>query len=226
MITTKKLQVNNQNTPFTIDMYQTFTCESNDDSMVYYYNSENDTELDYDSFDWEYDTEKVHQGLARASIDWLIDNLDENIILNISLDGVYSPKFYNYETDSYTATYEIDSEKFTEYMKKNVASYHAWIEGQSYYINTIQADDITTENLEDDMLSFYLESYMTEETREDYFMVMHEVSCELWSENTSMILIKKAVDLEHKEDPDQNNFHEQLEGARRFHSTIIPNIKN
>ena len=37
---------------------------------------------------------------------------------------------------------------------------------------------------------------------------------------------KKHLELLHKKDPNQKEFQEQLEGARRFHATITPNIKN
>jgi len=177
----KVVKINSGNTPFTVDMYQTFTGESNNDSMLDYYNSQNDTSLDYNDFDWEYNTKEVLKGLSMASVEYIIENTNENIIKNVELVGTFSPQFYNYNTDSYDMNIEVDTDKFTKYMQENEKEYATWANAQSYHIPTGIAEGIT-----DDMLSYYLYTEMND--TEDYIMSMYDVASELWHENTEMKL--------------------------------------
>lgn len=187
-----KININSQNTPFTVDMYQTFNGDDTVDYILDNENYEKEKSLTYDDYNWTYDTKVIHKGLAMASIEWILNNCDENIILNIKLDSIHSPRFYNFQTDSYNAIYELDEKRFTEYMTKHTENYNLWANNQSYHVPTLATDNDFTAT--DDMLTFYLQNEFNRNTiTDDYLQDMFQASDELWHENTDYTPVKKSV---------------------------------
>lgn len=102
----------------TVDTYSTFTGESWQDDVIDYV-SQFPEWLDYPvsdftaTFDieWEdieftYDFRKLIQLLSEAAADSLVNHFD--FISGYEIKGVFSPAAYNFATDSFNATWEID----------------------------------------------------------------------------------------------------------------------
>tara|TARA_R110000850_G_scaffold100331_5_gene207600 strand:+ start:2408 stop:2956 length:549 start_codon:yes stop_codon:yes gene_type:complete len=182
------MKLNNQNTPFTIDMYQTFNGDSSDEQMLEYYNDDNEQKPDseknyeYDDFDWVYNTEKIRKDLANTSIEYQKDNILDDIILDINLLSDQSPKYYNYETDSYTASYTIDDIKLLQYININKDDFFKWCKAQSWHI------ELVTNVIDENMLIYYIEKL--EFNSDDYFYDMYDTSSMSWYENTKMTILK------------------------------------
>ena len=189
---TKTIRLNNQDTPFTIDTHQYFTGDDTDEMIIRDYNDENDTDLDYDSFDWSYDHKAIVKELATASLEWLQENILDDIIMNLDLVETFSPKFYNYSTDSYSLDIEIDTgalDRLYDWSSYD-GNFQAWLrDSDNQYLYETGTDD---EQL-DWKAMYHLEQVATDEMKGDYLMAIHESSSELWYENTEMILIEKEV---------------------------------
>jgi len=179
-----KIEINNLDTPYTIDMYQTFNGDSTDESMLEYYNDDNEQKkdpeknYDYDDFDWTYNTKAIHQGLAQASIDYIKENIDQDIIQDIELMKLFSPKYYNYTTDSYTMAITFDTEKLQKYIQENNTEY------TEYFFEMVKKHQANEDDITWSLL-FYLQH---EHDKEDYFYYIYEHSNDLWYENTEMKL--------------------------------------
>ena len=90
----------------TVDTYQTFTGDSSDE-MFLEGQTENGESGEWDDYDWTYDNDAIHRGLAEASIEAIVDQFCKpggaEIIQSIELLSTWSPREYNFKTDSYTA---------------------------------------------------------------------------------------------------------------------------
>ena len=174
------IKINNQNTPYTIDMYQIFNGDNETEQAIEYYNDNNNSNHDYDDFDWNFDTVAIREQLAAASLKYLNDNTLDDVILSIESEGSYSPKFYNYQTDSYSMSLEISLDNLNLFINGNKKEYNNWKDNQTYWIE---------ENDIDSFLLYYIES--KKDDNDDYLYHMHEIANEFWSENTTMTLINK-----------------------------------
>ena len=130
------------------------------DRFIEDYNEENNTELEYDEFNFDY-SEIENQYINQYC------NLLENYILNeYNLDiefsdlKIDSPKFYNYSTDridckinkpSTLMDYFKTDKDFLEYLKESVKSYDGYI---SYY------DYNEALNNKNNILSIYILEYI------------------------------------------------------------------
>jgi hypothetical protein len=179
---TKIININNINTFFTVDSYQTFTSDSTDEGMIEYFNDENNTDYGYDDFDWIYDMKKIHKGMAVASIDWIKDSFLDKIILDVTLDTVQSPKYYNYTTDSYNMNVSVNINELREFIFSNIDKYNTWKDKQSYHIDN---DD------HEAYLIYYIEMKSNNDITHDYLIIMDEINNELHYENTEMKLETK-----------------------------------
>lgn len=178
----QKINLNSNNTPFTVDMYQTFNGDGNDDQIIEAYNEQNNTDYSCDDFDWSYNTKAILEGLSNKSIEYIKDNHTDDIIIGVELVSTSSPKYYNYTTDSHAAAYQIDDIKLLQYINKNKDDFFNWCKDQPWHI------DISTDILDDNMLIYYISKLDID--REDYFYDLYEVSGDLWYENTEYKLIK------------------------------------
>lgn len=134
----------------------------------YSFNTNNDEdEQGYELQDWKGFT----QAVAKAHADLLFDNLEqkEQIITAIEYKGLYSPKYYNFETDKLELVIDCDVEAlkrycfkdncgdFDLYLYENFTSYDGFISfvpnnGKEFYAR--YEDD--TERLLNVMIEFYL----------------------------------------------------------------------
>lgn len=178
-MTKQKITLNSQDTPFTVDMYQTFTGEEHDDWRIEDYNEQNNTSLEYDDFDWKYDTKEILKWLSIASVEYIRDNILDDVILSVSEPSdFHSPKFYNYETDSYMATYTVDTDRLDEYLTEdNRERYEEFIGNNIEMFNSSKRDDY--------LLMFYLKEVVDES---EYMIIMYDETVEAFLNHTEMTL--------------------------------------
>jgi hypothetical protein len=120
----KPIEMNIMFTPWTIDTYSTFTFDDHDEREIENYNQENGTELTYDDFEWEYDHKGYVKQLADNWLDFMRDNIIDDVILAIEPDGEpWSPKFYNFSTENQNIKFTVDYAKLTEYIEANREHY-------------------------------------------------------------------------------------------------------
>jgi len=108
---TKTIQLNNLDTPYTVDTYATFAGNTYTEMLC------NDYDCDYDDLDYEVNMQRVVVDLAQASIDFILENHD--IFSAMQLVRTHIPKFYNYTTDSYVADLTVDLAKLDAWLKAN-----------------------------------------------------------------------------------------------------------
>ena len=142
-------------------------------SDTLYYLTENDRgeylkeNESYDIGDWE----SFKRDVAESAVYELLNILPNNeIIQDMKLKDVYSPKYYNYETDSLIIDVKLNLRKlktfcfktyrneFNQYLKNNFTSYDGFI---SFIANNIQSftDDYKQEPHDRElnvMIEFYL----------------------------------------------------------------------
>ena len=132
--------IDNRDTLFTIDQYQTFNLDFEYESQIDYLQSDDSKELresyglpDFDDetylvddyLDFSFDPDNsYHEALASAAID-IIEETDGKygnsleIFKSIRLEGIKSPQFYNYTTDSFVMTIEYDRDKLAAWISSN-----------------------------------------------------------------------------------------------------------
>ena len=183
----QKITLNSQDTPFTIDMYQTFNGDTETEQMIEYYNEENKTELDYDDFYWKFNKQAIANDIANASVEYINTNVLDDVIKSVKRADTetYSPKFYNYQTDSYDAIYTIDVEKLRSIhdFSLDYGTPFAEYIGTNRYVYKTATD---TEQIEWELM-YHLKC--EHESNETYFLDVNEISSETMHENTEMKLI-------------------------------------
>lgn len=133
----------------------------------YNFNANDDGEQGFELQDWE----GFMQAVAKEHADLLFDNLEqkEQIIKSIEYKGLYSPRYYNFETDKLNLIIDCDIEalktycfddnkaEFDTYLHDNFTSYDGFI---SFVPNNVKEfaskyeDD--TERLLNVMIEFYI----------------------------------------------------------------------
>lgn len=115
----KKIIINNKDLDvITIDMYQTFDMDREAEIEIEAFNDNHGTDYEYDDLDINYDFEAYRDALAKASIECMEDQLENDpIIKKIELISSQSPRFYNYTTDSYTASFKYDPKKLIQWIR-------------------------------------------------------------------------------------------------------------
>ena len=135
----------------------------------YSFNTNGDDEQEYELQDWEGFT----QAVARAHADLLFDNLKqkEQIIKSIEYKGLYSPRYYNFETDKLNLIIDCDVEalkkycfednkaEFDVYLHDNFTSYDGFI---SFVPNNVKEFMSEYEDDTERMLNVMIEYYLLE----------------------------------------------------------------
>ena len=119
-----KISIETLYTPYTLDTYSIFTMESAIESEMYYYNDENDTDIELEYDDIECDMDGYLKALADNLIDQLNDNIKDKVLHKFSYDGkVISPKEYNFVTDKIFIDIEYDKKELDKYIDKHKTEY-------------------------------------------------------------------------------------------------------
>lgn len=108
-------------TPWTIDTYSTFTTDGLEEQVIENYNeqrSKKAKDITYDDIEWNFDHKGHVQALAECWEEKMNENILDDVILKVQLDGpAYSPSFYNFTTDNCSTIFLVDLEK----LKKHIA---------------------------------------------------------------------------------------------------------
>lgn len=169
-----------------IDTYQTYNAGDFEYNMVQYYNEQNGTNLEYDDFEWDYDMDTVVSELAEKRAE-LLESDNEAISKVVTL-ATYSPKEYNYQTDS--ADYEItyDESVVDNYIKEHAEDFRNWYH-ESGWASTIDWRDEgdKKEKLHKVAnLAYYLNKVI-----DDPVMELMEYEYDIYENNTTMTLVKE-----------------------------------
>lgn len=93
-----------------VDTYQSFTGDYFVESEVDYRHEEYGTSPDVDGYDVTYDHSKINEGLGKLAADVLMAHTpSDGVIESCEYLSSYSPRYYNFETDSFNADYEINA---------------------------------------------------------------------------------------------------------------------
>jgi len=112
-------------TPWTIDTYSTFTTDSFETMEIDNYNEVNGTNYNYDDFEWSYDHKGIVKALAKNWLEFVTDNIIDDVIVAIKPDGEpWSPREYNFSTDNQNIIFTVNYDKLNDYIKANQASYN------------------------------------------------------------------------------------------------------
>ena len=171
----KEIELNNQDTKYTIDTYAYFTGD-NFSEIFLSDDSESDYD-DYDDYEWEYDHKNIVKDLAIESINHLKEVLiqdlkDQAIIKSIDLISSGSPQYYNYTTDYYIMNVKYDDQLLDEYIKKNSVAFAAY-----------KKDSIIPDDDELYKITFYMDQFYDDD---DYIQHMYENKYEIYSNNTKI----------------------------------------
>lgn len=103
-----------------IDTYQCFNGDSWVESELESFSEEEDKDLGYDDFEWQYDHAGIVKALAQASAETVLDQLaTDGVITGVDVQSVYSPREYNFATDSYRALWTVNLSKLEAWCKES-----------------------------------------------------------------------------------------------------------
>lgn len=181
-----KITIDNRDFAFTIDTYNMFSGDSVEEGeSEYYQETFGLTEEEWRTIGFDYDMKAITKELAGASVNILEQELKGDVVKSISLISEQSPRFYNYTTDSYTATWDIDAKALNKYVEANVEAYKK-LQAEEWP----DLDPDSEEDLYIARLDFYTREVLEEES---YNMWMWEREGEIYLEN--MKLDKESQEL-------------------------------
>jgi len=187
----QKITLDNRDTEnIHIDTYGMLTGENYDEMTLEYERDEkNNPELNYDSFDWTYEHPAIVKDFAAASIEILeqvISNTNyAKIITGIQYLASGSPTYYNYTTDWYTAEYTVDETALDAYIQANYEEIEKIVQR---YDDCNATGKEYAELLNHAAVCHILNNCMT---ADDYNIALWEKEYEVYSENTTLTLIKQ-----------------------------------
>lgn len=149
------LTLNTIGTPFTLDMYSTFTTDSTEDLILDNIREEY-PDITYDDLDWTYDMDMIHSKLADLVVDFMSDmqvqyTTDQTPLFKVTgVKSLHRPKYYNYTTDSADLDIEYDQSRLDQFIEENKSEYLKFCERSNHYTSTPLDDDT-------EKLYFYIE---------------------------------------------------------------------
>lgn len=152
------LTINTTSSPFTLDMYATFTSDSAEENILENLREENPA-ITYDDLDWTYDHETVHRELADLWCEFVLENIPA--ITQATTTSIYSPKYYNYTTDSADIDITYDSSIIDTYIQEHAPQYLAYCRDRSYHIESPLEND-------EEKICYYLEGLNLSDDWTDY----------------------------------------------------------
>lgn len=176
-MTSKTEIVGTYDLPYTIDWYQTFPPE-------YMYESYTCDDDWNEQDDWRVDYKKYIEMLAWKCADYIWENHDA--ITKTKVISTYSPKYYNYTTDSAEIEIEYDSEVVDTFIKDNEQIFFTWL--NEFYDCIYSSENITDK----DKLIFYIDHEYKQDKyrRENYLQTMYEdpdYDLVIWDDDTSLV---------------------------------------
>lgn len=154
--------------PFTLDMYSTFTTDSVEE-MILEFQKDEWKPSDYDSYDWTYDIDAIHNRLGELWCEFMLDKFnlemkdDDIIIKDCKLLSIHRPNYYNYTTDSADIEVEFDARKLNAFIKRNKKLYMEFCFTSQHYTSTPMDDYM-------EKLAFYMDSIAKIDDWEDEWL--------------------------------------------------------
>ena len=184
-----KAIINTIASPFTLDMYSTFTMDSCEEIILECQKDEWKPS-DYDSYNWTYNIDAIHNRLASLWCEFMLDKynvwLNENdvIIKDCKLLSIHRPKYYNYTTDSADIEVEFDARKLNAFIKRNDKLYRLFCQESSHYTSYPMDDSM-------EKLAFYMQSIAyIDDWEDEWFCFAYESINETMYNSISYELIK------------------------------------
>lgn len=112
---TKKTKVFETYCPLFPGFYNTVFQYDNEDSDIDYYNEENNTNLSYDDFEWNY--KDYENRVAKSFVNRLETELRQFLDITITFQDVYSPKEYNFYNDHIDIKVELNLDELLQLIK-------------------------------------------------------------------------------------------------------------
>lgn len=150
----------------------------------YSFNTNSDDEQGYELQDWEGFTTAVAQDCAAGL--WQCLNQEQEIIKSIEYKGLYSPRYYNFETDKLNLIIDCDVEalkkycfednkaEFDVYLHDNFTSYDGFI---SFVPNNVKEFMSEYEDDTDRMLNVMIEFYLLQNLN----LLAYNTLCTEWA---------------------------------------------
>lgn len=181
-----KISINSRDLTYTIDTYGMFSGDYIEESERDFYRDEYSlSDADADSISFEYDHPAIVRALAKESINLLHNEFvihGDGIVRSIDFETSGSPQFYNYTTDHYTATWDIDETKLRAYIDSDIEEFKRfpideWSRELEAVLDGSDPDSIVV------MLDFYTRNVYPSES---YEFAMYEVESECWREHMTL----------------------------------------
>lgn len=173
----------------TIDTYQTFTGDQVDENLVDFYNEDKGTDYTPDDFEWDYDMAGVVKELAELRAKTL--EQDSDAIQSVKVVRTYSPKEYNFQTDSADFEITYNEQTVDDYIKEHATEYDNWYHESGWYGVTEWRDDDDErkeENRETARLYYYLNKTLD---HDDAYYALAEHEYDIYYEHITMKLNKE-----------------------------------
>lgn len=173
-----------------IDTYQCFNGDSWVEQEIEGYNENEGTDLGYDDFDWNYDHAGIVKALAEASAETVVDQLaTDGVITGVDVKSVYSPREYNFATDSYCAVWTVNRSKLEAWCKETAFDADAFAkEHYSSYDGFISfVPSMLRDDREGTTLWLMIDAYMRSEYDEERgFLHVAEAEWEVYQNNVTV----------------------------------------
>jgi hypothetical protein len=154
-------------TGYTIDTYQTFNTDMDEESIIESYSYDYGVEFTYDDFIWSFDHNGYVQALSKAWCKLMNENIIDEVILSVKLNGeAYSPREYNFSTDNCSTVFTVNHNALLKYIDDNRVAYDRdhvrdesgfmWFGDEDatmlhYYLHTVSRKLYDTESYMNDM---------------------------------------------------------------------------
>jgi hypothetical protein len=103
--------------PLFAGFYGTIYEYNNEDFDIESYNEENNTNLNYDDFEWDYSD--YRERIAKRFVSEIESELNMYFPIKITYQNIQSPKYYNFTNDSINISVEVDLNKLIDLIKEN-----------------------------------------------------------------------------------------------------------
>lgn len=119
-----EIELDSMFTPYTLDTYQTFTLDDEEDRIIENLREDTGLDLTYHDVVWEYDINGFVKALAEKRLEVLRGNIIDDVILAIDDNtDISSPKEYNFKTDNCFNVYMVDIDALNKFIADNKNDY-------------------------------------------------------------------------------------------------------
>jgi len=122
----KEIELESMFTPYTLDTYNTFTLDNEEDIIIENLSKDTGNSLTYNDIDWTFNMDGFIKALAARRLEVLRNNIIDNVILSIADNtDITRPREFNFKTDNCFNVYTVDAEALDKFIDDNRADYEA-----------------------------------------------------------------------------------------------------